>query len=85
MSDVAAAIRAKLTGEYSNEACLGGCGTEDCRCTVYGFDEMRDALLAVLDACAPDALPPNGCGCDGDLKQWILHQVAKALEIQEDG
>jgi hypothetical protein len=48
MTDVAAAIRAKLTNEYANEACLGGCGTEGCRCTVYGFEEMRDALLAVL-------------------------------------
>lgn len=41
-------IRERLTS-LGNEACLGGCGCEDSRCIVYGFDEMRVALLAVLD------------------------------------
>ena len=47
MSDLNAAIRAKLAS-FFNEACLGGCGCEESRCDVYGFDEMRDAIVAVL-------------------------------------
>lgn len=56
MSDVATAIRAKLEREYENEACYGGCGTEDCRCNVTGFDEMKAALLAVVDIHTPSEL-----------------------------
>lgn len=52
MSDLDAAIRAKLAG-FFNDACLGGCGCEESRCDVQGFDEMRDAALAVLDLHKP--------------------------------
>ena len=47
MTDLDEAIRAKLVG-FSNDACLGGCGCEESRCGVYGFDEMRAGLVAVL-------------------------------------
>lgn len=46
--DLAAAIRARLAS-FDNEACYGGCGCEDNRCAVYGFEEMHAAILAVLE------------------------------------
>jgi len=52
MADLGSAIRARLDG-FSSDACLGGCGCEDNRCDVHGFDEMRAALLAVLDVHKP--------------------------------
>lgn len=48
---------------------------------VTADERMRAALLAVLDATTPDALPPNCCACGGCLKQWILHQIADALDL----
>jgi hypothetical protein len=52
MTDLDSALRAKLAG-FDNDACLGGCGCEDSRCDVTGFDKMRGALTAVLDLHKP--------------------------------
>jgi hypothetical protein len=88
--DLAAAIRAKLTGEYENEACYGGCGVEDCRCSVRGFDEMRAALLAVLEIYRRNAedwthVTENAYEAG---RRWALEQavaeIAEALGIKAE-
>ena len=83
MSDVAAAIRAKLDSMVEGSGNVRSCAGCEGDCYCQAWIDYQNALAAVLDACAPDALPPNGCGCDGDLKLWILHQVAKALEVDD--
>lgn len=94
MTDLDAAIRAKLVG-FSNDACLGGCGCEESRCGVYGFDEMRAALVAVLDRHKPNP-HPSGLGpycevCVGGyegVSEWpcqTVKDMATALGIEVPG
>jgi hypothetical protein len=94
MSGLDAAVRAKLAG-FSNGACLGGCGCEDNRCDVYGFDEMRDALIAVLGQHEPIGLhhdlgeTSRVCAdCRFFAPAWpcpTVRLIAKALGVEVDG
>jgi hypothetical protein len=93
VADVDAAIRARLAS-FSNEACLGGCGCEDNRCNVQGFDEMRDALIAVLGQHKPmEGLTADVpvCTCLPDCDDtYVAHDypcstvrdIAKALGVE---
>ena len=85
MSGLAQQIRDRLDG-FEDAHCFG---SEDVRCDVYGFDEMREALLALLDLHAY----PEGSGIPGEvhcgeLIDWVqggcptLRTIAEKLRIE---
>lgn len=91
MTGLDAAIRAELASFFS-DACLGGCGCEENRCDVCGFDEMRAAIIAVLDRHKPNP-HPSGLGpyCEvwvggyEGVSEWpcgTVQDIAAALGIE---
>ena len=92
MSDLNAAIRAKLDGlSQLDDDCNSQCGVS---CAAQGYDDMKAALLAVLDQHPLREFPDY---LDGGPSSWICDKchdsdpcctryvIADALGIEVDG